>query len=349
MLNTSTAIARLLDANLNRAREGLRTLEEWCRFGLEDAELTAICKNLRQELARWHQLDLLSARHTPTDVGTGLSHPQEEKRSDIESLLQANFGRVQEALRVLEEYGKLQEPALGKSCKQMRYEVYSLESRLFDPRQRRLAQIRTARLYLVTSPVENLLNQVEACLKAGLTLVQYRDKTAADLDRYETARQLSALCQRYGALFLVNDRPDLALAVGADGIHLGHQDLPLTVARQLLGPHLLLGCSTTNPEEMTKAMAAGADYIGVGPVYATPTKAGKTAAGLDYVHYAQTNARLPWFAIGGIEPSNLDAVLAAGAQQVAVVRALINAPDPFTATQHLLTRLNEQCDRVGKP
>ncbi len=331
------AIARILDANLDRSREGLRIIEEWCRFGLNHSQLAQSCKEMRQELAQWHTADLRLARDTPADVGTSLSHPAEETRSSLENLLQANLCRVQEALRVLEEYGKLYNPLMGESFKQLRYQVYAIESQLLATH--RLQQLKAARLYLVTSPSENLVAIVEASLKGGLTLVQYRDKNTDDLIRFENAQKLCQLCHDYGALFLVNDRVDLALAVNADGIHLGQQDLPIAIARQILGPNRIIGRSTTNPQEMTKAIAEGADYIGVGPVYETPTKVGKAAAGLDYVSYAAQNSPVPWFAIGGIDQSNLQDVLKAGAKQVAVVREIMQSPNPTEATQDLLAQL----------
>lgn len=332
-----SAIARILDANLNRAREGLRTVEEWCRFGLEDPQLSQQCKDLRQALAQWHHTDFKAARNTPDDVGTQLTHPQENQRQNTQALLHANLCRVQEALRVLEEYGKLHEPGMGASCKQIRYQVYALESQLL--RQTRLQQLQHTSLYLVTSPVMDLVAIVEAALKGGLRLVQYRDKETDDGLRWQRAQALQQLCQQYGALFLVNDRVDLALAVNADGVHLGQQDLPIAVARQLLGPQKIIGRSTTNPEEMLRAIAEGADYIGVGPVYATPTKAGKIPAGLEYVSYAAHHASVPWFAIGGIDGENLPDVIQAGAKQVAIVRAVMEAADPQTATAQLLSQL----------
>jgi thiamine-phosphate pyrophosphorylase len=334
------AIARILDANLDRSREGLRIIEEWCRFGLNHSQLAQSCKEMRQELAQWHTADLRLARDTPADVGTSLSHPGEETRSSLENLLQANLCRVQEALRVLEEYGKLYNPLMGESFKQLRYQVYALESQLLAAH--RLQQLKAARLYLVTSPSENLFATVEASLKGGLTLVQYRDKNTDDLIRFQNAQKLCQLCHDYGALFLVNDRVDLALAVNADGIHLGQRDLPIAIARQILGPNRIIGRSTTNPQEMAKAIAEGADYIGVGPVYETPTKVGKAAAGLDYVSYAAQNSPVPWFAIGGIDQTNLGDVLKAGAKQVAVVRVIMQSPNPTEATQDLLAQLPVQ-------
>jgi thiamine-phosphate pyrophosphorylase len=336
-LQAQPALCRILDANLDRAREGLRIVEEWCRFGLNSSELAAECKQLRQEIAKWHTPELRAFRDTLGDVGTELTHPQEETRANISQLLQANLCRVQEALRVLEEYGKLYLAQMGSAFKQMRYRAYILETNLLGyQRQQKLLQ---SSLYLVTSASEHLFAIVEAALEGGLTLVQYRDKTGNDNVRFEVADRLCKLCHHYEALFIVNDRVDLALAVDADGVHLGQQDMPIAIARQLLGPHRIIGRSTTNPEEMQRAIAQGADYIGVGPVYATPTKVDKAATGLEYVRYAAQNAKLPWFAIGGIDPSNLNEVLSAGADRVAVVRAVMQAEQPTLVTQYFISQL----------
>lgn len=332
-----SAVCRILDANLDRAREGLRIIEEWCRFGLNSAQFTEQCKQLRQELASWHSPELRAARDTVGDPGTELTHPQEQQRASLGVLLQANFCRVQEALRVLEEYGKLYHPQMGGAFKQMRYRVYTLESKLLGyQRHQLLAQ---SYLYLVTSASETLFGTVEAALQGGLTLLQYRDKTANDIERLNRAQKLRQLCQQYGAIFIINDRVDLALAVDADGIHLGQEDLPIAIARQLLGPGRIIGRSTTNPEEMQRAIQEGADYIGVGPVYETPTKVGKAAAGLEYVRFAAQRSPIPWFAIGGIDVNNVTEVMSAGAQRIAVVRSLMQAEQPTMVTQFFLTQL----------
>ena len=339
-------VYRILDANLDRAREGLRILEEWCRFGLNNAQMASECKQLRQEVASWHSPELRAARDTLNDAGTELSHPQEEVRSSIKSLLQANFCRVQEALRVLEEYGKLYHPNMGKAFKQMRYRVYTLETSLMGYERHQL--LLRSRLYLVTSPAENILQTVELALKGGLTLVQYRDKYNDDTVRLENARKLRQLCHAYGALFIINDRVDLALAVDADGVHLGQLDMPIATARQLLGPQRLIGRSTTNSDEMQQAIAEGADYIGVGPVYETPTKEGKAAVGLEYIRYAARHSTVPWFAIGGIDTTNINDVIAAGAMRVAVVRAVMQAEQPTLVAQYLLSQLHLVQTERGK-
>jgi thiamine-phosphate pyrophosphorylase len=328
---------RILDANLDRAREGLRTIEEWCRFGLQDAALTEKFKHLRQTLAAWHRPELRLARNTPEDPGTALTHPQEARRDTVQTVLQVNFCRVQEALRVLEEYGKLYETEMAFTCKQLRYQLYTLESQILGGARRQ--QLLRSHLYLVTSPVDHPLAVVEAALQGGVEIVQYREKNDDDCRRLTLAQQMRQLCHRYGALFIVNDRVDLALAVDADGVHLGQQDLPIAVARELLGSQRIIGRSTTNPAEMARALAEGADYIGVGPVHETPTKPGKAAAGLDYIRYAAEHATVPWFAIGGIAPDTVAPVLAAGAARVAVVRAIMQAEHPTAVTQTLVHQL----------
>ncbi|WP_341736287.1 thiamine phosphate synthase [Microcoleus sp. CAWBG640] len=336
-LPAQPALCRILDANLDRAREGLRIIEEWCRFGLNSADLAGECKQLRQELAFWHTAELRSARDTPADPGTELTHPQEEQRSGLQQLLEANFCRVEEALRVLEEYGKVYDPNMGKAFKQMRYRVYTLESDLLA--YGRYQQLLRSQLYLVTSGRDNLLGVVEAALQGGLTLVQYRDKTSDDGVKLDNVRKLCELCHRYDALLIVNDRVDLAIAADADGVHLGQQDLPVAEARKLLGPGRTIGRSTTNAQEMQRAIEEGADYIGVGPVYSTPTKPDKQAAGLDYVRYAAAKSPIPWFAIGGIDINNLDEVLNAGASRVAVVRSIMEAEQPTLVTQFFISQL----------
>jgi thiamine-phosphate pyrophosphorylase len=334
------AIYRILDANLDRAREGLRIIEEWCRLGLNSSQLALQCKQMRQELGSWHDAKLRRARDTPNDPGTALSHPHEEQRLSLEALLQANLCRVEEALRVLEEYAKLYKPAMAAACKQMRYRTYTLESQLIaSPRHDAL---KNSLLYLVTSPSEYLLETVEAALQGGLTLVQYRCKDADDAIRFSEAQALCQLCHDYDALFLVNDRIDMAIAVNADGVHLGQKDAPIALARQLLGTDRLVGRSTTNPAEMQKAIAEGADYIGVGPIYATPTKEGKTPTGLDYIRYAAQNCSIPWYCIGGIDPKNVHEVIAAGAERIAIVRAIMQAEQPTLVAQYFLSQLTKK-------
>ena len=327
-------------------------LEDWSRFALDRTDLVAVLKDLRQRLGRLHHTRYKLERDTAGDGGAGLGHPAQLERRQPAQVLAANAGRVQEALRVLEEFGRLEDPELAAEAAAIRYRLYDLEVELLRASAAPSAgslreRLRACRLYLITRPVPELERVVEAALQAGVRLVQYRAKEADDRSRLAEARALRDLCARHGALFVVNDRIDLALAVDADGVHLGQDDLPPELARRLLGPEKLIGRSTHALEQLQQAERDGCDYVGVGPVNATPTKPGRTPVGLDYVRQAAQEARIPWFAIGGIESSSLGPVLEAGASRVAVVRAITDAADPAAATAELLAGLGAPGETRG--
>ncbi len=353
------AVERLLDANLDRAREGLRVIEDWCRFGLGRLDLVVRTKDLRQRLGRRHRQAYKLARHTASDVGAGLAHPAQAERAAAAAVVAANCGRVQEALRVLEEFGRGPDPGLAAEAAAIRYALYDLEVDLLraaaGPGWRR-ELLQRCRLYLVSSPGPGLEATVAAALEGGVRLVQYRAKEGSlgsdgqpltDQQRLVEARALRQLCAHHGALFLVNDRIDLALAVDADGVHLGQGDLPPALARRLLGPERLLGRSTHALAQLRQAVADGCDYVGVGPVNATPTKPGREPVGLDYVRQAAAESPIPCFAIGGIAAADLAAVQAAGGSRVAVVRAISAAADPRAAAAELVALLG--CTAAAGP
>jgi len=195
----------------------------------------------------------------------------------------------------------------------------------------RRARLDAARLYLVCAEIGGA--RLRAALRGGVDVVQLRMKDAPDDDVLRAAADVRAACDERGALFVLNDRPDLVAAAGADGVHVGQDDMPIAAAREIVGPDRLVGISTHAPADL--AGATGADYAGVGPVYATPTKPGRAAATLDYVRHAAAHATLPWFAIGGIDAGNVQDVLRAGATRIAVVRAIAEAPDPEAAAREL--------------
>ena len=170
-------------------------------------------------------------------------------------------------------------------------------------------------------------------------MFQLRAKDAPDAEILDEARVARDLCVQAGAVFILNDRPDLVAATGADGVHLGQDDMPTEQARQLLGAGRLIGLSTHDPAQIDAANEAGADYIGVGPVHVTPTKPGRPAVGTELVRYAAAHAKVPWFAIGGVDATTIGAVTGAGATRVAVVRAVAEAPDPAAATAALAAHL----------
>jgi len=203
-----------------------------------------------------------------------------------------------------------------------------------SPRER----LSSARLYLVCDA--RPLEWLQAALRGGVDLVQLRDKTLDSAGLVAAAGAFRAAASETGALFVVNDRPDLVAACGADGVHVGQDDLSPAEARALVGPDRIVGRSTHAPAQADAASAdPDVDYLAVGPVHATPTKPGRPAAGLDYVSYAARTVTKPWFAIGGLDAGNVDAVLARGAERIVVVRAITEAADPEAAARALGERL----------
>jgi thiamine-phosphate pyrophosphorylase len=197
----------------------------------------------------------------------------------------------------------------------------------------RRERLRAAHLYLVCDSRPDAF--LAAALGAGVDVVQLRMKDAGDASIVAAGRRFARLAADHGALFILNDRPDLVAATGADGVHVGQDDVAVREARAIVGGDRLIGLSTHSPAQIDAAGRAEVDYIGVGPVHATPTKPGRPAVGLDLVRYAARHAEVPFFAIGGIAPENVDAVHAAGAERIAVVRALTEAADPAAVARLL--------------
>ena len=206
-------------------------------------------------------------------------------------------------------------------------------------------RLRAARVYLVLE-AEAAARVVGPALRGGVDLVQLRDKDAPDDEIVRAGRELRSLCHEHGALFLVNDRPDLAVACGADGVHVGQDDMPVDEARAIVGRDRIVGTSTHSPAQVNAADAADVDYYAVGPVFETPTKQGRPATGWDLIGYAAGRATKPWFAIGGMDPSTARAAAAAGAERVVVVRAIRDAADPEAAARAVRAAL-ETGERVG--
>ena len=205
--------------------------------------------------------------------------------------------------------------------------------------------LRNARLYLVCDALGD--DFLASALRGGVDIVQLRMKSAADEDILAVARRYAVVCAEHGALFILNDRPDLVVAAGADGVHVGQDDVPVAEARRLVGAARIVGLSTHSPAQIdAAAREPGLDYIGVGPVHATPTKPGRPAVGLELVRYAAAHAATPFFAIGGVNGDNVAAVRDAGARRVAVVRALTAADDPAAAAQQLRSAI-ESGESVG--
>lgn len=321
---------RIIDANLNRLAEGLRVIEDVCRFALDDA---ALARRLKQMRARTQQLraafppGLTAARDAARDVGRA-AIPEPERRDDLAQVLGAAFGRVQQAARSLEEMGKLLSPEPARLAKALRYEAYELQ-RLIEPLfDRRLAAARLHGLYLIlTDPRAGYEAAARAAVKAGVTAVQLRAKNLAGGPLLDLARRLREITRNTQTLFFVNDRPDIACLCDADGLHLGQHDLPVAEARAIVGDRMLVGKSTHNLRELHAALREQPDYLAVGPVFATASKADPDPMlGLHKAARMLERARRrfhgPVVAIGGIDQTNLTSVLETGFDAYALIGAV---------------------------
>jgi thiamine-phosphate pyrophosphorylase len=333
-------LARVLDACANRAREGVRVAEDYCRFVLNDNFLCGELKRLRHDLsAVLAELapDLLAARDTPGDVGTSLPTDPEQRRHSLTAVAQANLKRLQEALRSLEEFGKIRGPELGRRLEALRYRSYTLEQAIVGGAEAR-QRLRDARLYvLLTGSLckASLERTIAEAAAGGAHVIQLREKELCDRDLLSRARAARQWTRRAGVLFIVNDRPDVARLVGADGVHLGQDDFSVREARRILGTEALVGVSTHNLQQLRQALLDGASYVGVGPAFPSGTKEFAGLAGLEYVRLAAAETTLPAFVIGGINLKTIGAAVAAGAQRVAVSQAVADADDPRAAASAL--------------
>ena len=337
--------ARILDACANRAREGLRVVEDYCRFVLDDAFLSGELKRLRHDLAAALVVlpaeHLLEARETQRDVGAGVSTEAEGERASLAAVAVANWKRVQEALRSLEEFGKAFGPDLGRALEALRYRSYTLEraAGLGAAARERLADVRLCVLLTAAhcaGPPEWTVREAAA---GGAGMIQLREKELSDRELLERAQEVRRWTREAGVLLVVNDRPDVARVVGADGVHLGQDDLPVKEARRVLGPDALVGVSTHNVEQLRRAVLDGASYLGVGPAFPSRTKHFSELAGLEFVQSASAETALPAFVIGGVHLDTVGAAAAAGARRVAVSEAVCRAADPRAAAAALVQAL----------
>ena len=333
-------ILRLLDANANRAREGLRTLEDYARFILNDPDLSAALKDIRHELTvvlKPILLDAILFRDTPGDVGTVIKTEHELQRTDLSEIVTAAGKRLGEALRAIEEYLKTINLADSSRVERVRYRFYDVEQRL----SRTLVvtnRFPGVRLYvLITESCCRLpwLEAAEQCLLGGADCLQLREKDLASAELLRRARQVSRLCHQHGKLCIINDRPDIAILSDADGVHVGQEDLPATEVRKLIGREKILGVSTHRIEQARQAVLDGADYIGVGPIFPSRTKPRDFVAGIEYARQVAGEIHIPTVAIAGIGLENVDEVAKTGIGVIAVTAAVLGSDNPQAATAQL--------------
>lgn len=350
MPTSDSAYQRIFDANWNRASEGIRVVEDYVRLGCNDAQLSGQLKHWRHDLTAacqtvLTQVERLAARNTQADVGTELETDSETVRVDSGALIAANLERTQQAIRCLEEYAK----ALGKPSRpleQLRYRLYDLQTAVVA-RLEHPSQLASANLYVLVTcgrSLEQFESYCVALLDAGVDVLQLRDKRATDHQLLETARVLVECCRKSQSTSIINDRPDVAALSGADGVHLGQEEMGVADARQIVGAGRIVGVSTHSVDQLATAIADGADYVGCGPTFPSSTKSFDEYPGLQFLTHVGTQVAdaIPAFAIGGIHRDNLGDVLKTGVRRIAVSQAIHGATDPAAEATQLKGRLEQK-------
>ncbi len=345
---------RIIDANLNRASEALRLLEDIARFILNDALLTQQIKGMRHDLASEAKslgMKLLSQRDSEHDVGVSggdvIAAEAKQARQDLPGVVTANAKRATESLRVIEELAKLPEisPALHSAkFEQLRFTLYTLEQKLVSRilRQDKTKQI--AGLYVILDRQalagRDELDLASQIIQGGAKVLQLRDKQGNKGELLPIAQKLKNLCAESQVLFIINDYLDLALAVEADGLHIGQEDLPLPIVRRELPLDKIIGCSVRTVGQAIKAQNEGVDYIAVGSIFPSVSKKEATVVGVDTLRQIRQAVSSPLVAIGGINEDNISQVIVAGADCVAVLNAVLGKEDVREATRRLMAKMD---------
>jgi thiamine-phosphate pyrophosphorylase len=344
------AVWRILDANFNRAAEGLRVVEEYSRFALEDAFLTRRLKEMRHSLtAVALSLDSESLRlifrDTKQDVGTSITTRAETIREGVSDVALASFQRVQQALRSLEEYGKIVSQDIAQQCEAIRYDCYTLEKAIVGVRNRSTV-LNSARVYVLLDGKKDAGNfeRIATEIVEHADVIQLRDKQLADGHLLSRAKLLRAITRNTPCLFIVNDRPDIAILSEADGVHLGQDELSVREARRLVGESRFIGVSTHSIAQVRCAILDGANYLGCGPTFPSRTKTFGSFPGVDFLREAASETSLPCFAIGGIGLENVDQVIEAGFFRVALQNAISDGDAP---PKEVIRRFKEKLPLIG--
>lgn len=345
MKSVSKDTLRIIDANLNRIGEGLRVLEEITRLSLNDTSLTQQLKNMRHDMVRVDkdfQITIINARDSEGDIGADMLVAGEEKPRGSRDTVIANARRVQESLRVLEEIARVPDLHLdtGK-YKNARFSLYSIEKELLLKVSRRDRLQKLGGLYVIIDTVwlkgrshQEVTSQV---IRGGARVIQLRDKENNKKELLSVARDIRDICRENDILFIVNDYLDIALAVDADGLHVGADDLPVATARRLLPADKILGASARTVAGAAALTVEGADYIGVGAMYPTGTWEGAEVVGVERLREIKEAVTVPVVAIGGISVSNIKNVINAGADAVAVISAVLGVDNIEKVTSQLVS------------
>lgn len=323
----SNKFYRIIDANLNRATEGLRVVEEICRFVIEDKTLALEIKKIRSNLAKTGKSLIDNDNHYQyrnawQDIGRRFYTENEGRRRNVEDVFRANIKRAQEAVRCLEEFSKLLKPMFGKRFKSLRFKLYELEKQI-APKVSKAAKLDFT-LYAVTDPARDHLRIIRMAVAGGVKIVQLRDKAISKQKYFRLARRAAKIVRKAGAVFILNDYWDFIKKVGADGVHLGQEDiakLSIRRVRKEIGADKIIGVSTHSYEQAKRAEKLGADYISVGPIFKTPSKPNNKPVGLKLLRKVLRRVNIPVVAIGGIDRSNVHYIRKAGGQRFAAIRA----------------------------
>ena len=272
-------------------------------------------------------------------------------RRDEEDVVRAAFGRLTEAARSLGEFGKLHAAQAAAAAERLRYRAYELEQRVVL-RGRLRQRFRAVRLYVLLT--ESLCRRpwretLAASVRGGARCVQLREKTLPDGELLQRARELREWTRERGVLLAINDRPDIARLVGAEIVHVGQDDLAVADVRRIAGGHILVGKSTHTVEQFRAALAEDPDYLAVGPMYDSPTKPQPLIAGADTLKAVRPLTDLPLVAIGGLTPTNIEPVVFAGANALAVCGGVIGADDPECAARQYVAAIEAASDLVATP
>lgn len=331
------SLQRIIDANCNRAREAARVLEDYARFVLNHADLTGRLKTLRHDFrlaTEALQRSAVAARDTAGDVGTHITTETERSRESPAAVITAAAKRLGEALRTLEEYSKIESPIAAERLQAIRYRAYDIERDILltlSPGRERMAGVTLC--VLVTESLCTLpwLETARLAIDGGADCLQLREKTLGGSELLSRATALAELCRERGVISIMNDRPDVAVLAGADGIHVGQDDLPARRVRQIVGPDSIVGVSTHALAQARQAVIDGADYVGAGPVFVSTTKPQDELVGLDYAKAVAAELPIPAVAISGITAITARDLALAGVRRAAVSSAVLSAADPAAA------------------
>jgi thiamine-phosphate pyrophosphorylase len=329
-------VYRIIDANFNRAREAARVTEEFCRFALNCEALSARAKQLRHELsAVIGRLDagrLIASRDTLGDVGVGQTVDNQLKRGNLRDCFTAGCKRLTESLRSLAETAQTIDPSTARMLEKLRFEAYALEKDIviFGDTGEKFKRVG---LYVIISSSlpADVLSLTGRCAASGADCIQLRAKDIDDDELFALALEFTKVCKDADVLSIINDRVDIAAAAGADGVHLGQNDLPVEHARKLELTPLIIGKSTHSLEQLRAAFDELPTYVSLGPVFSTGTKPDVEAVSVDYVKQATkalADTGIGHVAIGGITLDNVEKVLGAGARAIAVCSAVTESGDP---------------------